>query len=87
MRADAVLAGLTKLPRLAYPNSGEAWDHVARVWTPVPTGPMAPGEPRTALEAARCLVATGTAVVGGCCRVGPEEIAEITDIAHGRSEP
>lgn len=87
VRADAELAGLTELPRLAYPNSGEAWDHVARVWTPVSTGPMAPGEPRTALEAARCLVATGTAVVGGCCRVGPEEIAEITDIAHGRSEP
>lgn len=65
-RASAV----TRLPVVVYPNSGEAWDSVARQWT----GPAA--VPVGAL-AAHAWVASGARLIGGCCRVTPNQIREI----------
>jgi homocysteine S-methyltransferase len=65
-RARAV----TAKPIVVYPNSGEGWDPVARAWV---------GRPGPTVDArtARAWVAAGARLVGGCCRVGPDRIAEL----------
>jgi homocysteine S-methyltransferase len=63
-----VAARVTGRPGVAYPNSGQGWDNGTHSWT----GPtsydvtMAPG-----------WVAQGAAYVGGCCQVGPADIAAL----------
>ncbi|GAA3135663.1 homocysteine S-methyltransferase [Kribbella aluminosa] len=56
---------VTRKPAVAYPNRGEAWDAVARTWVGDGAGPaaFAPG-----------WFNAGARYVGGCCRVGPEDI-------------
>lgn len=54
-------------PAIAYPNSGEAWDAVTRTW-----GGNGPG---VDLISAAGWVASGARLIGGCCRVGAEDIA------------
>ena len=55
---------VTGKPAVAYPNSGETWDAAARAWSghPVPLDGWLPTEAR---------------LVGGCCRVMPDDIATI----------
>ncbi|MFI5845385.1 homocysteine S-methyltransferase [Catenuloplanes sp. NPDC051500] len=53
-------------PVVVYPNSGESWDASARRWT----GPVTVDD----LGFAR-----GAALVGGCCRVGPDRIRVIAE--------
>jgi homocysteine S-methyltransferase len=69
----------TEKPIVVYPNSGEAWDAARRAWIP--------GERRPDLAAAsvgwRDL---GARLVGGCCRVGPAEIAAIRQALLGARE-
>ncbi|WP_326596116.1 homocysteine S-methyltransferase [Streptomyces sp. NBC_01803] len=66
--AVALAAEVTGKPVVAYPNSGEAWDPVARRWR----GPVTydPG-------AAVAWRAAGARLIGGCCRVGPGHIAAV----------
>lgn len=53
-------------PVIVYPNSGERWD--GRGWA----------GPRTFSAAlATQWLAAGTSIIGGCCRVGPADIAEV----------
>jgi homocysteine S-methyltransferase len=61
-------ASVSGKPVVAYPNSGEGWDAERRAWTGAAT-----------FEPARVggWVADGARLVGGCCRVGPDEIAEL----------
>jgi len=59
---------VTSLPIVAYPNSGEGWDAASRRWT------GAPAERVAAAAEARWLAA-GANLVGGCCRVTPDQIA------------
>ncbi|MEO8229563.1 MAG: homocysteine S-methyltransferase [Chloroflexota bacterium] len=61
---------------VVYPNSGETWDPRARRWT----GRV--GTDVGAASAGRWLEA-GASLIGGCCRVGPERIAELAAIALG----
>lgn len=70
-------AATTCLPLIVYPNSGEGWDPAARAWT---------GDPRQRVDApaARRWVAAGARVVGGCCRVGPDQIRAIAAGLTGR---
>jgi S-methylmethionine-dependent homocysteine/selenocysteine methylase len=66
----------TDLPIAVYPNSGEGWDAIARRWTGTP-GPTVDGA-----TAGRWLAA-GATLIGGCCRVTPDRIAEVAGaIAH-----
>ena len=66
--AIAAAREVTGKPVIVYPNSGEGWDAVGRRWT---------GRSRfSATDAARW-VSLGAAGVGGCCRVGPAEIAAV----------
>ncbi len=63
----AALAAGTRKPILAYPNAGGDWDAGAKRWG------RAEGEADWG-EACRAWIAAGAAGVGGCCRVGPDEI-------------
>jgi homocysteine S-methyltransferase len=62
------LANIGK-PIIVYPNSGERWD--GRAWT----GPSRFS--RFSRQLARQWVSAGARIVGGCCRVGPADIAEL----------
>lgn len=68
------LAEFTDLPLIAYPNSGETWDHVNRVW--VPRSSEGPG----LLESVPDLLDAGVHVIGGCCRVTPREITALREL-------
>jgi homocysteine S-methyltransferase len=63
-------ASVTAKPIVVYPNSGEAWDPATRRWTGA-------GGPTVDAAAARGWVRAGARLVGGCCRVGPDRIAEL----------
>ena len=59
---------LSGKPAVAYPNSGETWDPLERAWH---------GPPTIAASSVRQWTAAGARLVGGCCRVLPETIAEV----------
>lgn len=59
---------------VAYPNSGQGWDAAARAWT---------GSSRFTAEQVTDWVAAGARLVGGCCRVGPEDIAALVTVVSG----
>lgn len=78
-RARAV----TDLPLVAYPNSGERYDPRTGSWASPPSvgparssaGSARPHEPW--LSSVLAAIDAGASVVGGCCRVGPDAIAEL----------
>ncbi|WP_327636576.1 homocysteine S-methyltransferase [Kribbella sp. NBC_00482] len=60
-------------PAIAYPNQGESWDATARKWVGDGTGPA---------DFAPSWVEAGATYIGGCCRVGPEDIRALaTDLS------
>ncbi len=72
----------TEAPRkaiIAYPNSGESWDGVAKTWS----GDRSGFDP----ESVSSWIASGAQLVGGCCRVGPEEIRAISAGLGGSPRP
>ncbi len=72
--AVAVASQASGLPVVVYPNSGETWDAGRRGWV---------GRPDLDLAAVDGWVAGGARLVGGCCRVGPEQVRELA--GHLRS--
>ena len=66
--AVALAAEVSGKPVVVYPNSGEGWDAQARAWA----GPATFDTERVA-EWTRA----GARLVGGCCRVGAEQIADL----------
>jgi homocysteine S-methyltransferase len=56
------------LPTLAYPNSGEVWDAERRTWT---------GTSELPVGLVHEWVSDGATLIGGCCRIGPDDIAAI----------
>lgn len=66
----------TEKPILVYPNSGELYDPVEKVWYSSPS-------PVAWEEAPGDWVRLGCAGVGGCCRVGPERIAGLRRLLVG----
>jgi homocysteine S-methyltransferase len=67
--ADAAVelaAAVTGKPVVVYPNSGEQWDAAERGWR---------GSATYDPSKVRDWVAAGARLAGGCCRVGPREIA------------
>lgn len=67
-----VLRDTSDLPFAAYPNSGEAWDHIERRW-------RGSEQQLTLADAVPALVRAGARLVGGCCRVTPGDIAAIAE--------
>jgi len=70
--AIAVAQEVTGKPVIVYPNSGEDWDPWRRAWT---------GQSRYSAGQPRQWIAAGAAIVGGCCRVRPADIAVIAEAA------
>jgi homocysteine S-methyltransferase len=66
--AIEVASQATGKPVVAYPNSGEQWDGERRTWTGT-SGWSAELVPRWA--------AAGARIIGGCCRVRPDDIAGV----------
>jgi homocysteine S-methyltransferase len=67
-RAVAVAAEVVGKPVAVYPNSGESWDAPARGWRGGRTF-----DPARVADWER----SGARLIGGCCRVGPQEIAQL----------
>ena len=63
---------------IVYPNSGEGWDAVG---APLdgPAAVLGGGRGAAGWRA-------GAAGVGGCCRVGPAEIAAVARVLRGAAE-
>lgn len=65
---QAVAIAARAKPVVVYPNSGETWDAAARRWI---------GEPTFTPSRVGAWRGAGARLIGGCCRVGPDEIARI----------
>lgn len=63
-------------PTVAYPNSGQGWDAEARAWT---------GESAFDPGAVEAWLASGVRLVGGCCRVGPDDIRHVAAAVQAAS--
>ena len=61
----------TARPVVAYPNSGEDWDGASRRWA---------GAAAYDVSLAPHWVRAGAAYVGGCCRVGPKDVAALVAV-------
>ncbi|MBF6507718.1 homocysteine S-methyltransferase [Nocardia farcinica] len=68
--AIEIARATTEKPVVVYPNSGEGWDAQQRTWT---------GRAHLSPDLARSWRAAGARVIGGCCRVGPEDISAVTE--------
>ena len=66
--AVAIAADVTGKPVIAYPNSGEGWDAQRRTWS---------GRSGFSAADAKSWRAAGAAVIGGCCRISPADIADL----------
>ena len=76
---------------LVYPNSGEDWDAERRCWVIATrdssdgSGAAAAGETRAACDGKSLAdmvpdwMAQGATLIGGCCRVGPDDIRAIAE--------
>jgi homocysteine S-methyltransferase len=60
----------TGKPIIVYPNSGERYDATRKAWTAAPT-------PLDWADAASGWARLGVTGIGGCCRIGPDRVAEI----------
>lgn len=80
LAAIRALRSVTTLPLIAYPNSGESWDRVARQWHAADsvTNPVA---------AAPQLLQAGAQLIGGCCRVSPSDIQQIAALLRPAAKP
>ncbi|KIZ17252.1 homocysteine S-methyltransferase [Streptomyces natalensis] len=70
-RAVRLAAQITGKPVVVYPNSGERWDAGARAWC---------GSPAFTADRVAAWAAAGARLIGGCCRVGPDAIAELAAV-------
>ena len=66
--AVGVAKTVTGKPVIVYPNSGQEWDGDRRAWV---------GRSHFSAQLAPQWVSAGARIVGGCCRVGPDDIAAI----------
>jgi homocysteine S-methyltransferase len=66
--AIAAAREATGKPVIVYPNSGEEWDARRRAWA---------GQSGYSPALPRQWRAAGAAIIGGCCRVRPADIAQI----------
>lgn len=67
--AIAAARAVTGKPVVVYPNSGEQWDAKNRRWV---------GHPGVGDDLIASWLDAGARIVGGCCRIGPAEIAALS---------
>lgn len=70
------LEGVTELPLVTYPNSGEIWDADTHRW-------MAAPDQIDFGESARAWYGAGARLIGGCCRTTPDTIRRIAAALRG----
>lgn len=68
LAAVETAVAVTGKPAVVYPNRGEVWDAVSNTWV---------GQGSFDLELAASWVEAGARLVGGCCQVGPADIARL----------
>ncbi len=68
-----------QIPIIVYPNSGEEWDAVHKVWTGVAEVQEFGGACRDWAEA-------GARLIGGCCRTTPEHVGAIRKSLMSKEE-
>jgi homocysteine S-methyltransferase len=66
-----VARAVTGKPGVAYPNSGQGWDSGTHTWS---------GTSAYDVTLAPSWVAAGATYVGGCCQVGPVDIAALVEV-------
>lgn len=71
------MQGLTSLPLVCYPNSGEDWDAVTKTWS------SKLGARTSIKEQVQGWHASGAKFTGGCCRTGPEYIKAVSAALSG----
>jgi homocysteine S-methyltransferase len=65
----------TDLPFVVYPNHGLLWDPLREDWSGHDPAPWT--------QEVACWVAQGARLVGGCCGIGPDEIALLVAMRDG----
>ena len=80
---DSLLASMSELvsgiPLIVYPNHGREWDAVARCWT-------GDSISISSVETVRRWVDLGARFIGGCCGIGPEDIAHLGNLVSNFPE-
>lgn len=66
------LARLTDRPLLVYPNSGEQYDPITKTW-------ISRNNKLALVDHVDEWLRLGAKMIGGCCRTGPQDIAQIAD--------
>jgi homocysteine S-methyltransferase len=69
-----IRAAQPALPIVVYPNAGRVWDGVSSAWLGDGTDVL----PRSAV---RAWFDAGVSLVGGCCGLGPDAVADIAEVA------
>jgi len=57
---------------IVYPNSGEAFNAINKTW-------MGTADPNLYVEMAKEWLDLGADIIGGCCRIGPSHISQLSD--------
>jgi homocysteine S-methyltransferase len=70
LAAVRIAHAVTGKPAVAYPNSGQVWDSAGHTWL---------GEPSYDLGLVPAWIDAGVEYVGGCCRIGPADIAALAE--------
>jgi homocysteine S-methyltransferase len=76
----ARMAAVTALPIVVYPNSGEGWDAANRRWAGASAW-------RIDAAAATRWHAAGARLIGGCCRVTPDQVRLLGEGLAGTAPP
>jgi len=76
--AIAELRKGTAKPLVVYPNSGEVWNPVEWKWGGAPDGTRL-------ADLALKWIESGARVIGGCCRTGPGDIADLAKVVASLS--
>jgi homocysteine S-methyltransferase len=69
-RLLAAAHGATRWPLIAYPNMGREWDATSRTW-------LAPDDDAFDPAVTAGWTELGASWLGGCCGVGPPDIAAL----------
>ncbi len=75
-----IRAAQPDLPIVVYPNAGRVWDGAASVW-------LGDGTDLLPRPAVRAWFDAGVALVGGCCGLGPDAVADIAEVAAAERYP
>lgn len=68
--SDLLSSAKSSIPYVVYPNSGRSWDAVAKEW-------IGTSEVGFADSLVKEWIDLGAEIIGGCCGIGPKEIASL----------